>query len=646
MSAQYPLPGRDDGTGNPDTPQVRRDGTLQNIWRTQLLSRLAPLGVVGSYINSIGQIVEAQISTLLRVERHFTVDPATVPETLVCTPGRFRPQLFGTLVLENGQRREVQGRISEPGYYCLIDEHGAHHLVICTPDRLRTPDKGWGLQVQLYAARSNQSWGIGDFRDLALICRQAATLGADCVQVSPVHAVAPVSSPQASPYSPASRNFLNLLHVAPGAVPGAERIDLSDLSAAGRELNQYRIIDRPAVWSLKKQALERIWQQVRNDTNPELRSYCARRGHVLRTFAAWCAIAEHQDSSDWRSWPEELHHPGSQAVKQFTLEHRDRVLFYIWCQWVADLQYAQACTSGVEVIADLAVGFDLNSQDAWAYQDELCFDFEIGCPPDLLNPEGQRWGLPPFQPQKLVQAGFVPFIDMLREGLAHAKALRVDHVMQLWRLYWIPVDGSASEGVYVNYPVDAMLAILRLEAARAGAWVVGEDMGTVPSGVQHSMRDIGLLANRSASRTSPADFPVLCVGTSSTHDQVTLAGLLTGYDADQQRKIGKDTDWEAFEQSRRGVAELAGIDPDKPSERVTEEELHRAVRARYQSLADSPSIIVLASLEDASLVRARPNIPSIVGRYPNWSIALPRPVEEIMIGPLIHDLAGILGARR
>lgn len=621
-------------------------GHQERVVRARLLTKLAPLGVVGSYLNASGQSVDAPTSTLALAAGHFDSALASTPPALVCTPGHFHPRLFGALRLEDGQQVQVSGTLEQPGYHVLHDDEGVRHLVICTPDTLRTPARGWGWQVQLYAARTNQSWGIGDFRDLATLCRLAAHQGADCVQVSPVHAVGPVSSPQDSPYSPVSRHFLNLLHVAPGDAPGAERVDLSDLSVRGRELNQNRIIDRGRIWELKKQALERIWTRVRSEPNTELRAYCARRGHALRMFAVWCAIAETTDTCNWRAWPAELQRPDTPAVKRFTREHIDRVLFYTWCQWVAEQQYARACSCGVDIVADLAVGFDLCSEDAWAYQDILCFDFEIGCPPDLHNPEGQHWGLPPFQPQKLTDVDFAPFIAMVRQALTHAQALRVDHVMQLWRLFWVPLHGVPSQGVYVNYPVDALLAILRLEASRANAWIVGEDMGTVPRGVRRSMRDIGMLANRSAARVPPPDFPVLCVGTSSTHDQATLAGLLTGFDAEQLHRIGKKTDWDAVEQSRREFAEFAGIDPDKPPHEVTRDEISRAVVARHRALADSPSRIVLASLEDAALVRARPNIPGTVGSYPNWRLALPEPADEIMTGQLAGELVAILGARR
>ncbi|MCL2490564.1 MAG: 4-alpha-glucanotransferase, partial [Propionibacteriaceae bacterium] len=276
------------------------------------------------------------------------------------------------------------------------------------------------------------------------------------------------------------------------------------------------------------------------------------------------------------------------------------------------------------------------------YQDDLCFSFEIGAPPDTHNIEGQRWGLPPFNPRNLQHDDFRPFVAMVHAGLSAARALRIDHVMQLWRLYWVPVNGSAADGAYVYYPVDAMLAILRVEAARADAWIVGEDMGTVAAGVRETMAAIGMLGNRSAMRTNINDFPELGVGTSSTHDQVTVAGLLTGADVDELNRIGKDADFTQIANTRRGLAELAQIDPDKPGADITPDDIHDAVVARYQMLAHAPSRIVVVGLEDAAMVRERPNMPGTVDVYPNWCLALPEPVDKVMASSLSVDLVNLM----
>lgn len=637
-----PSAGRASAHTNPD------GAAPDSLERADLVDALAPLGVSFGYWNAAGQWVDTPTETLRAAFADFCRRPWPYAgaKPLVCTPGRYHPELFGTLILQSGSHVRAAGTVDEPGYHILYTDAGARRFVIAAPERFRTPERGWGWQVQLYAARSRASWGIGDFRDLALICRLAHQQGASCVQVSPVHAMAPGAQPQDSPYSPASRLFLNLLHIAPGAAPGAELVDLSDLAERGRALNQDRLIDRTAVWTVKQAALDRIWAVVRHEPGVEFERYVAERGRRLQTFATWCAIAESQPGPDWRAWPESLRRPSSRAVRNFAEAHADRVRFYSWCQWVADFQYAEACRQGVDVVADVAVGFDANSADAWALQDLLSFAFEIGAPPDKHNTEGQRWGLPPFDPQALTQADFAPFIDMVRSSLRHAGALRMDHVMQLWRLYWIPVDADAGDGVYVYYPVDALLAILRLEAARANAWIVGEDMGTVADGVRETMDAIGMLGNRSAMRTLVNDFPVLGVGTSSTHDQVTVAGLLTGSDVADLHRIGKNADWEQTEYTRRALAELAHLDPDRPGDQLTDRDIHTAVIERYRLLSSAPSLMVVASLDDAAMVRQRPNMPGTVDSYPNWRIGLPAPVEDVLTSPLAQDLVHMFNQTR
>ena len=615
--------------------------------RAELINLLAPHGIAEGYISTTGRYEPAKTETLRLVSEHFTSlsDDAT-GDPIVCTPGRYHPTLYGTMIMAGGHTYRAVGYIHEIGYHVLYTDDGLRHMVVCAPDALHTPGRCWGWQVQLYAARTADSWGIGDFRDLALICRMAALQGAACVQVSPVHAVAPTSIPQDSPYSPASRTFLNILHIAPGQAPGAERVDLTDLAAAGQALNSRRLIDRGAVWALKKSALQRIWDALHTSPPREFVTWREMGGRVLQRFCTWCAMVEALDSCDWQSWPQGWRVPDSPAVAEFAAQHADRVSFYAWCQFVAQQQYAIACHSGVDVVADLAVGFDTRSEDAWAYQSSLCFDFEIGAPPDSHNKEGQRWGLPPFNPQLLRDDDFRPFVSMVHSALSAAGALRIDHVMQLWRLYWVPVQGSPADGVYVYYPVDALLAILRVEAARTGAWVVGEDMGTVAGGVRETMAAIGMLGNRTAMRTSVTDFPELGVGTSSTHDQVTVAGLLTGADVDELNRIGKDADFTQIANTRRGLAELARVDPDKPASEITEQDVHDAVIARYQLLSNAPSRVILVSLDDAAMVRERPNMPGTVGVYPNWCLALPRPVDEVMDSTLATDLVTLMNDAR
>ncbi len=619
------------------------DLDLSDLDLSDLERELLDLGVAPSFVNARGETVPAPTTTLRAIRSAFGIDVPRTGAPLVCTPGRHHPELYGYLILEDGDAYRVEGRVDVEGYHVLHADDGGRRLVLAARELLPQPRRTWGWSIQLYAARSRDSWGIGDFRDLALIARLARQDGAGALLVSPVHAVAPEPDPQPSPYSPASRQWLNLLHVAPGAAPGAERVDLSDLAAAGRALNADRLIARDAVWALKRAALERVFAAVADDLPVEYRLFAEQHGTALERFATWSAIAEVHPSSDWRTWPDELRRPDSPVVAAFAAAHADRVLFYSWAQWVADVQYAAACRAGVDVVADLAVGFDSSSADAWLFQEQVSFDFEVGCPPDLHNPEGQCWGLPPFNPQTLVEADFAPFVAMVRAGLRHAGALRIDHVMQLWRLFWVPTEGGADQGAYVHYPVDALLAILRIEAGRADAWVVGEDMGTVAAGVRETMASIGMLGNRSGMRNSPHEFPECSLGASATHDQVTVAGLLTGSDAADMRRIGKSADFDHVVHSRRTLCELARLHPDAP---VGAEEIRAGVLAQYKHVASAPSRVVVASLDDAAAVAERPNMPGTVDTYPNWRIALPRPVDDVLTAPLARDLVDLLARGR
>lgn len=571
------------------------------------------------------------------------VTGAGTPETpLVCVPGEPTTELHGDLeTLEGASLGGVWGVAPEAGYYRLRRADGSTRMVISAPARFPQPERGWGWAVQLYAARSRTSWGIGDFRDLALVARAAQEAGADSVLISPVHAAAPVSSQQASPYSPTSRQWLNLLHIAIDDVPGADRADLADLASRGRGLNATRRIYRDSVWVLKRSALERIWAATRHELSVEHDVWVAAGGEDLRRFATWCVLAERTGTAHWQSWPEQYRTPAGAST--FAAENAERIAFYCWAQWVADLQFGQACRAGATVVADIAVGFDSSSADAWVHQDLVCFNFEVGCPPDRHNVDGQKWGLPPINPTALVAADLAPFIATVRSALAHAGALRIDHAMQLWRLYWVPLGGHAQGGVYVHYPVDALLAVLRLEAHRAGAWVVGEDMGTVAAGVRDTMADTGMLGYRAALRLPVDQFPEAVMGASSTHDQATIAGTLTNSDNEDLRRIGKASNFTQLEGVRRELAAAAGVDLNLP---IGPEEVARAVRAQYTRLSECAARVVLASLDDAGAVAERPNMPGTVLQWPNWCLSLPRPVEDLLQEPLARDVAQILDARR
>ena len=384
-------------------------------------------------------------------------------------------------------------------------------------------------------------------------------------------------------------------------------------------------------------ALERIWSVVRENLPAEFLEFEAAGGISLHRFATFSAIVD-RHGMPWWEWPAVLRRPDSAAVAAFAAEHADRIRFYSWCQWVADRQFADACASGVDIVVDLPVGFDAGGADAWAWQDLCAFNFEVGCPPDPHNTEGQKWGLPPIDPQALVAADFAPFIAMVRAGLRHAAALRMDHVMQLWRLFWVPQEGAAA-GAYLTYPVDALLAVLRVEACRAGAWVVGEDMGTVAEGVRETMASIGMLGYRTSMRSDPDSNPEGTMAAAQTHDQATIVGLVTGSDVADMAAIGKGHDAHHIAETRRELLEAANLPENAPN---TLETFAAVLDAAYRRLASSPSRIVLVTLDDAAAVAERPNMPGTIDEWPNWRIGLPAPIEDVLRSPLTGSLAAVM----
>lgn len=613
--------------------------------RHELLAQVTAYGVEPSYVDAFQVVKELPDTTLEWLAGEFAGQGPMEPP-LIATPGRWHPELHGVVEFDDGRYLHVEGALplDSVGYQRLREPLGKERLVLCAPDRFRVPRRSFGWSVQLYAARTSQSWGIGDYADLASIARVATETGAGFLLICPLHAGNLGSHPMSSPYSPTSREWLQVLYIAIDEVPGAELVDIADLRSAGLALNDERLIERSAVWALKSEALTRIWVALGRDPGAAYCHWVDSQGEGLTQFATFMALAD-SHGLPWQTWPEDLRHPGSEAVARWAAEpdNAERIAFHCWLQWLADQQLAEASRQGIDLVADIAVGFDGGGADAWCWQDLLVFDAEVGCPPDRHNRDGQRWGLPAFNPAALVQADFAPFIAMVRASLRHAKAMRIDHVMQLWRLFWVPQSGSPSAGGYVRYPHDALLAILRIEADRAGAWVVGEDMGTVPENVQPMMADIDMLGYRAACRVPISMFTVNTLGATGTHDHATIAGILTGQDPRDMVSVGKSIDPDAEEQRKRTLALEAGLEF---KDDYSVEEIATAVVARCASVANSASRVVVFNLEDVAAVRERPNMPGTIEQWPNWRWALPIDADELLRSPLAVSIAATARATR
>lgn len=504
------------------------------------------------------------------------------------------------------------------GYHELRPlDGGPPTRLVVTPGRCHLPPglRTWGWAVQLYATRSRESWGIGDLADLRRLGEWARADGAGLLTVSPLHAPGPSLPQQPSPYYPSSRRYRNPLHLRVEDVPGAADADLDRLSALGRALNDDRRIDRDAIWRLKREALEVVFTRFKGD--PGLDAYLAEQGESLLEFATYCAIAdEHGDG--WSTWPTELRRPDSPAVARYAEEHAEAVGFHAWLQWLLDVQLERA--SSLPLVHDLAVGFDPGGADAWAWQDVLALDMRVGAPPDEFNTEGQDWGLPPFVPWKLRAEGYAPFIETVRSAFRHAGGLRVDHVMGLFRLFWIPAGGG--DGTYVRYPSSDLLDILALESHRAQAIVVGEDLGTVEDAVRHELWERQVLSYRLLwfEPGRPEEWPSQALGAVTTHDLPTIAGVWTGADHQADAMRGR-------------LRERADVADDASTNEV--------VAGAYRSLARGACAVVVGTLDDALEVTERPNQPGTTEES-NWSIALPVPIEEIESDQRVANVARTL----
>jgi 4-alpha-glucanotransferase len=506
------------------------------------------------------------------------------------------------------------------GYHRAVHRDGHSALLIVSPRRCFLPAamKTWGWTVQLYALRSRSSWGMGDLADLRSLMRWGDALGTGMTMINPLHAVSPLLPQQPSPYFPSSRCWRNPLYLHIEDVPGYDGA-LAEASAAGRALNEARRVDRDAIFRLKLGALEHLWTRFPRDDDFD--RFRARHAGLLESFATHCALSE-VFGPDWRRWPGAYRRPDGVAVGRFREERTERVRFFAWLQWLLEVQLGAAAAGG-GLVQDLAVGSDPGGADAWLWQDVIATGVRVGAPPDQFNAGGQDWGVAAFDPWRLRAAGYQPFVQMLRMSLARGGGVRIDHVMGLWRLFWIPAAMPAIDGVYVRYPVDDLLDIVALESERAGAYVIGEDLGTVERGVRRKLSARRILSYRVLwfEEGHPARLPKRSLATVTNHDLPTVAGLWSGADIAAQQAAGLTPDEDELADVKQRVARRAGIGVDASPE--------EAVDALYRLLARAPSALVGAMLEDALGVPERHNHPGTTDEWPNWSLALPLPLEAI-----------------
>jgi 4-alpha-glucanotransferase len=562
----------------------------------------------------------------------------------------------------DGRERRAADLVGLPlGWHRLRATAGsesAESVLVVAPGRIELPDglhRAWGWMVQLYSLRSAGSWAMGDYGDLRTVVDRAAADGAGVVLVNPLHAETPVLPLAASPYSPSSRRFRSAVSLRIPAVPeyAAAPEDVRSAVDALRPDAEPDRIPRDPVWRAKLAALELLWPAHREQV---LQSWREAQGRPLEEFALFCALAE-EHGVPWQSWPEDLRRPDGPGIASARERLAGRVAFWCWVQLLVDEQLAGIGEDMVVgVVHDLAVGVDAGGADAWALQDALALGTTIGAPPDSFNQQGQDWGLPPWRPDRLAELGYLPFRDVVRAVLRHAGGLRIDHVMGLFRLWWVPAGASAAEGTYVSYDSDALLAVLALEAVRAGAIVVGEDLGTVEDRVRESLTATGVLGSsvlwfetEEGEFLPPEQWRELSLATVTTHDLPTAAGFL----AEEHVRVRHELD-------------QLGLSLEQEQARVRDERsalLRRleqtgllarhdgdVVLAMHAMLTRSPSRLVLAALGDAVGDVRQPNLPGTVDEYPNWRLPVadgsgrPLDLEELLERPEVRRLSALLAA--
>ncbi|HEX2235346.1 MAG TPA: 4-alpha-glucanotransferase [Actinomycetota bacterium] len=603
-------------------------------------------GVASAYRDASGRARIAPEATVRALLGAMGAQGESPPQARVVVTRRGdAPRLpgAGAVVTEDGRRLPladgVLPRDLELGYHRVLWRDGADSRLVVSPGRCHLPAglRTWGWALQLYSVRSGRTWGMGDLGTLREVVEWARGLGAGMTMINPLHATSPGAPQEASPYFPGSRLWRNPLYISiddvPGAGSGDERLD--ELRAAGRALNRDARIDRDAVYALKLEALERLWARRAPDAGFD--AFVRRHGALLQGFATFQALAE-AIGPEPASWPPGLRHPGSGAVARFRAEHADRVGFHCWLQWLLDEQLGRAAPGG-GLVQDLAVGVAPGGADAWVWQDVLVRGARVGAPPDVFNALGQDWGVLPFDPWKLRAAEYEPFAQAIRWSLARGGGLRVDHVMGLWRLFWIPDGAPPAEGAYVRYPAADLLDILSLESVRASAYIVGEDLGTVEAAVRREMAARAMLSYRILwfEDEPPSRWPRRALAAVTNHDLPTVAGVWSGDDVEVQRSLGLLPDEDAHAALRARLARRLGLRADAPVDDVIE--------GVHRMLARAPSALLAAQLEDALGVRERPNHPGTTTEWPNWSRPLPVPLEELRTDARVGAIARALADR-
>jgi 4-alpha-glucanotransferase len=543
-----------------------------------------------------------------------------------------------------------------PGYYDLVLDGHALRLAVAPPDcPLPAKPRSWGVALQIPSLRGAAEAPFGTFGELAEAARALGAAGADALAINPVHALFPGHGAGYSPYSPSSRLFLN------GALADPVLAGLPPFApqAAGP------LIDWAAALPQRLAQLRAVFDGM--DAHQRAAFTAGDDDPMLRRHALFDALDCHfraaTGAHGWRGWPAAYHDPAGAAAQAFAAEHGEEIAFHLFVQALARQglaaaqDAARAAGMGIGLIGDLAVGVDPSGSDAWSLRHAMLDGLTIGAPPDPLGPLGQNWSITGFSPQGLRDTGYAPFIAMIRAAMRAGGGLRIDHAFGLARLWVIPAGGRTADGAYLSYPFADLIRLVTLEAHRAGALVIAEDLGTAPHGFTHAVTARRMLGMRvlwferaqDHGFIGAADYEPLSAAMSGTHDTVTVAGWWRGRDLDWAERLGRlppdisRAEAEAIRDWDRG---LLWSTLDHTSPRPAPDNPEPVVDAALAHVAATPSVLALVALEDLLGEDEQVNLPGTVDVHPNWRRRAPAPLGALLAEPAVQARCAAIAAAR
>lgn len=596
--------------------------------------------------------------------------------------GRLSPGSDCVLLREDGSRQDLQ--LDAHGY--LPAQPWGYHQLSCGEQRwqlacaphacmsvteLTDKQHIWGIAAQVYSLRRPGDAGLGDTTALQQLVTQAAQHGADALAISPLHAMFSNRPEQYSPYSPSSRSHFNILHADPAQIVGqpmvARALRACQITELAQQLEQHSLIDWPAVSALRLKLLRQLHQQLAELPQQLQQDFQRFRHEGAESLQLHCcheALQQHMleqgQSDDWRQWPAPWRDPESAEVQEFAQQHAAELEFHAFGQWLAARGLAQVQQSarqagmGIGLIADMAIGADPSGSFSWAGQSQLLGKVSVGAPPDLLSRDGQNWGVAAFSPQGLKQHGYSAFIAMLRANLAHSGGLRIDHIMGLQRLWIIPEGAESRHGAYLNYPLDDLLRLLTLESWRHRALIIGEDLGTVPAGLQKTLAQRHILGMRvlqfeqqDGALPPPEHWSDQALATTSTHDLPTTIGWLEGKDIDWRERVGQSEADQSVKDRLHREQQIHVLDKAlRQQDLLSSTDNTQRLSACIRFLGRTPAPLVLLPLEDVMASPEQPNLPGSDERHPNWRRRWSVNAADMLNQPLPKQRLHALDAER